>query len=125
MSTPNVALLRQTLAHIEAHPEQWNQEMWANECGTAFCFAGHAVLQAGCHILASRETVEWSTIPSEIATAAFPLRGSAPSIRAVAMRLLGLDDGQALTLFCGDNSLDDLERIVDDLCAESAEAVTS
>lgn len=50
----NTALLQRTLAHIEAHPEDWVQRYWStgdrdvlpegNVCGTACCFAGHALL---------------------------------------------------------------------------------
>jgi hypothetical protein len=42
---PNAALAYAVLDHIDAHPEQWNQAKW--DCGTAACFAGHAVRLSG------------------------------------------------------------------------------
>jgi hypothetical protein len=38
--------MRDTLAHIEAHPDEHDQSMFARRtpCGTTYCFAGHAVL---------------------------------------------------------------------------------
>lgn len=41
----NGKLLLETLAYIETHPEEWNQEQW--RCQTGMCFAGHAALTAG------------------------------------------------------------------------------
>lgn len=43
--TPNVARLRETLAHITAHPEDHMQSAW--RCGTSACFAGHTAILAG------------------------------------------------------------------------------
>lgn len=39
----DIALLDQIIAHIEAHPEDWLQDDWAQRspCGTTFCIAGH------------------------------------------------------------------------------------
>lgn len=47
--TPNADLAYRVLDHIDAHPESWNQTVWyrQNECGTAGCFAGWAVMLAG------------------------------------------------------------------------------
>lgn len=41
----NFHLLWKVYDHIVAHPEEWRQGMWATktDCGTAYCFAGHAV----------------------------------------------------------------------------------
>lgn len=35
----NVERYKQVLAHIKAHPEEWDQENWE---GVPCCFAGHA-----------------------------------------------------------------------------------
>lgn len=45
----NNELLEATMQRIEAHPEKHDQSAWftVNECGTAFCFAGHAAIEAG------------------------------------------------------------------------------
>jgi hypothetical protein len=41
---PNHQLFVDVLAQIEKHPETWDQDTF---CGTAMCFAGHAVALAG------------------------------------------------------------------------------
>lgn len=43
----NVPLLYATLARVAMNPATWDQKTYVNECGTAFCFAGHALLEAG------------------------------------------------------------------------------
>lgn len=146
MSTPNVALLRQMLAHIEAHPETWDQATWRNpdaECGTACCFAGWAVTLAGGQFEAS-QTVRIESLPLSgeairaLQEVGYGTTGVA-SIPDAAAWLLGLfeltydEDGTDIyldaypsdDLFSPDNSLDDLRCIVAQLCGESAEAVTS
>lgn len=42
----NYKLLDETLAYIEAFPDEWDQNNFVNLCGTKFCFAGHAALAA-------------------------------------------------------------------------------
>lgn len=45
----NVDLIHRTLDRIEAEPDRWSQEYFANKtpCGTTMCFAGHALIKAG------------------------------------------------------------------------------
>lgn len=45
----NAIALKSALDHITAHPEEWDQEKWAEKtaCGTSCCLAGHAAIQAG------------------------------------------------------------------------------
>jgi hypothetical protein len=45
----NVPLLQKALDHIEAHPEEWEQELWGKRqpCGTTACLAGHITLIDG------------------------------------------------------------------------------
>ncbi len=55
MTGVNVPLLRKTLEHITAHPEEHIQSTWAlkRDCGTACCLAGWAVQFAG-------HEIDWS-----------------------------------------------------------------
>jgi hypothetical protein len=41
----NIENLKRVVAHIEAHPETWNQSEW--HCGTTHCLAGHAQIISG------------------------------------------------------------------------------
>lgn len=43
----NDELIDAVLDYIEAHPEEWDQGVWANACGTQACFAGRAMLLSG------------------------------------------------------------------------------
>jgi hypothetical protein len=45
----NLPLLQKALDHIEAHPEEWDQESWGRQtaCGTTACLAGHIALMDG------------------------------------------------------------------------------
>lgn len=109
MTTPNVALLNQTLAHIEAHPEEWKQASW--HCGTTACFAGHAAILDG---------GEWEDAHSDMLLARdddpreFVYDGN-PAVIDIEDRarwILGLTNDQAAELFEGRNSLDDLREQV-------------
>ena len=117
-TTPNVPLLRKTLEHIEAHPEQWNQEFW--RCGTGMCFAGTACdldggewMADGSAHLARREGEQFQ--PDEWAPGREVIHA-----RFRARTVLGLTRHQAAALFCADNTLPDLRRIVGELCGEQA-----
>lgn len=120
--TPNVPLLKQTLAHIEAHPTAWNQDAWCEEtdCGTAYCFAGHAIVLHGAHFAVDQDgdaLGEWVAPPGRdpadkdlwVPTAAY------------AAKLLGLrmPYGVLPPLFQASNTLDDLRRMVDEICQEA------
>lgn len=107
MTQPNVALLRKTLEHIEAHPDEWDQKWWAarTKCGTTFCFAGWTVA------LGSSTEVAWQ-YGYAVCTATGEL------ISDVARDLLGLDDNQADRLFGGSNTLADIRRTVEDIIGE-------
>jgi len=110
--TPNVSLLRQTLAYIEAHPEEWNQTNW--RCGSTACFAGHAAMLDGGQwedefsddLLARDDDPEASVWKSQ---------GGPPviSVERRARRILGLTGADAGDLFFGYNDLDDLRAWVD------------
>jgi hypothetical protein len=120
----NVDLLKRTLAYIEAHPDEWDQSMWATTgvCGTTFCFAGTAV-----HLSGGRPYFD--NLYSDDATDAyFVVPGSVPEATGrpgeyenkystVARKLLGLDIDQGTELFDENNKLSDLRRIVAKLTA--------
>jgi hypothetical protein len=97
----NTDLLTKTLAYIEEHPEEWNQENW--RCGTQCCFAGHAALLAGW---------QWVNNWSHGMT-----NGNNPNaaVECVATDELGLCPNEARKLFVATNTLDDLRRIVTEL----------
>ena len=113
---PNVELLTKTLALIEdivAHPgdhhEQWDQSEYGQkntECGAAFCFAGFALQLDG-----AQHTYTWGPRGGFLAS----VDGRKPG--ELAGDILGLTFAQRVDLFCGDNTLIDLQRIVGELVA--------
>lgn len=86
----DVPRLRKVLAHITAHPEQHNQDWWAErtDCGTVMCVAGHTCVQAGLRI---------DLIGFHGERGAHLTDGR--RVEHVAAELLGLDEQQALRLF--------------------------
>jgi hypothetical protein len=103
----NKDLLRETLAYIEVHPEEWDQTKWI--CDTTACFAGRACLLSGDRPHGSvyedgeRGIVSFGT-------------NSWGAIRHRAEELLGLTWIESERLFSMSNTLDDLRRIVAELC---------
>jgi hypothetical protein len=120
--TINVALLKQTLAHIEAHPEEWDQTEF--RCGSGMCFAGWAAQLAGGRWYADNpdEALGDALIAEPDDPWAFEARAGVRVVYAQlrAERVLGLDRKQANRLFAGSNRLPDLRRIVAGLCGEAA-----
>lgn len=118
MPTPNTELARRVLEHIEAHPEQWNQSRWAlrSDCGTSYCFAGHAVhlthpdalymFGLDLHDGDDRDAAVKVLIPGV---------AGPQYVRTIARELLGLSDYNATLLFYSDNTLDDLRSYVEQL----------
>lgn len=98
---PDTARAYQVLDHILAHPEQHDQGIWMNECGTVACLAGWTCLLAGdqpvCRPL-------WTDYMAVRVGDTHRLR----KIRGRAKELLGIDDLQADYLFDASNSIDDL-----------------
>jgi hypothetical protein len=114
---PNVELLRRTQKEIHANPESWNQEHWFVQplfpwrkgrwCGTAACFAGHALLIEG-----------WEPVFNADGGAECITRdGKIGAIKEIARQVLDLPDAWADVLFAGKNDLEDIDRIVDSICA--------
>lgn len=93
----NSALAYQTLDHIKAHPEEWNQGVW--HCGTSHCFAG---------------LVEVFTTGEDV---------SSESTWDVAEQALGLTTAEAVLLFDAYNTLADLEETVDSLFGPRQDAL--
>ncbi len=94
------------IAHIEAHPEEWDQRHWAirTDCGTTFCFAGWACVRAG-------DQFRWGR-SFEGPRLSFAMElVSDETIHYRAEKVLGLSDDQAYELFAANNTLDDLKRI--------------
>lgn len=119
---PNTAELVAVYQHIKAHPEQWNQQLWGcrNECGTAFCFAGHAVVRAGAELAWE---VDFVTDDGTFERADFlrePIRGIY-TIAGYASHVLGLNGPQSNDLFAGDNTLEDLRRIITEITSVDPE----
>ena len=120
---PNIDLLQRTLAHIKAHPEQWDQGNYAsqtdaNGCSTAYCFAGWAVTLAhpGAVPLFRPAPEHWATDRTATTVLLDLSAGAEPvSIPDVAQEHLELDNEDAETLFLSDNTLDDLSKMVANL----------
>lgn len=97
---PNIELLEADIAYLEAHPEEHQQGIYINECGTAYCLAGYRALQEAPK-LGLRFT----------GYAEFSGRRDVHAF-TIAMEAYGLDEDQAHWLFRGKNTIDDLKSIV-------------
>lgn len=103
---PNVAELRRVLHKIEDYPASWYQGLYASRdsCGTAYCFAGHVVVDAGYEFFWLRPTSFSASMVIVNGLKLFPAD-------SLAGNLLGLTDNQRDELFEANNSLEDLRRI--------------
>jgi hypothetical protein len=122
----NVELLKDTLKHIQDNPQTWTQDVWfthldpdgvriwgmqevtfeeINSCSTAFCFAGHAALKAG-FFPPPKNGGQWKVIDPN---------GHTVYAQDFAQNKLGLTASQADALFHQDNTMEDLEVMVDAL----------
>lgn len=108
----DISRLDRALAYIEAHPDEHNQRVWlkAASCGTTACLAGHVVMQehpdghpSGVYYHEGGHAYDFWLVPG----------GMQLPVAQEAARLLGLDEEQADSLFCGSNTLDDLKRMRD------------
>lgn len=106
--TPNLPLLRKVLDHIDAHPEEWRQEVWVSKtpCGTAHCIAGHAVVLSGGQFV----TLNRVRIGEKV-----------QNVHNVAADLLGLDDRTADDLFDAGNTREDIQRIAERIAERAGE----
>jgi hypothetical protein len=131
----NKELLRETLQDIKGNPKHWNQRQW--HCGSSHCFAGFVECKLRKHAIEEKTPVSWSIEnkqmlidvlyannlgdPERIEKLAelYPNFGNHRLLPQVA---LGLNTGQAMKLFSIHNTLEDLERIVEELCAQDQES---
>jgi len=121
---PNLPLLRKVLDHIDAHPQEWNQDLWGvnfplydqwaskeyTRCGTAFCIAGHAVTMAGAEPV-------WE----DDGTMNFVYyEGQRVFVSDLARQLLSLNYGE-VTLFDSGNSREVIQEIAEEIAARAGE----
>jgi hypothetical protein len=113
----NIEKLRAVLARIKADPTIWDQRVWI--CGTAACFAGHAVLMEGwkpCTFSGDRyeePDEEYSAVCRELRQGEEYVETY--DVHAKARDVLGLSNHEANILFQMDNTMEDLAEIVDAL----------
>lgn len=109
----NVALLSKVMDHIEAHPEEHNQDEWAvsTPCGTAFCFAGHAVNMT----MQPQDRFLFLATMDKQAAMSVRISGEDRPIAQEARRVLGLTRTEAATMFSGSNTREKLRAMVDAL----------
>lgn len=114
----NVPLLRKTLEHLTAHPEEHIQANWATRnldtaCGTAFCLAGHAVQFAGYEIAWDHRDGDVSIHMDNVAYHVDTVGHE--TIEEVATSELGLDYCQARNLFDYNNSRERLWYLANEI----------
>lgn len=123
--TINADLLKRTLAHIEAHPGDWEQANW--RCSSGMCFAGLAVDLDGGVWVSGPESYGRDMVVADAGDLLDHVHydvHASPTVTAEtrARRILGLTQDQADTLFSPINDLDDLRTAVAELCAEAEAA---
>lgn len=118
----DIARLDAALAHIEAHPKEWDQRFWIRrtECGTACCLAGTVALLAGWTPSGWNGGLDYLT-DTEITSRVRRVKDGIEQERRVedvAAELLGVDGDGRDSLFHFGNNLADLKRIRDELAAQ-------
>lgn len=107
-------LLWKVYDHIVAHPEEWDQGVWAVQsktlsCGTAFCFAGHAVMMShptAVPIWATGRDTDFSGADS------VEIDGTMQTIPEAAKQALGLTSSERALLFNGSNDLETIHGLI-------------
>ncbi len=102
--TPNLPLMDAVEAQIDAHPETWDQTVYRNDCGTAYCYAGWAVTLT----LGEGEWLRGDFLFHQVA-------------HARAASLLGLTRCEANALFCANNSREDIALVSKHIRERAAE----
>jgi len=109
------ALLYSTLDRVIAASADgsWNQKMWVeiNECGSAFCYAGHLLHSQGWQAVRLPEQPSWATFGLQRGGEILTWTG----IGERAAQELGLTNAEADALFEEDNTLEQLKEIVDEI----------
>lgn len=112
----NIALLNEVMDHIEAHPDRHTQGTWIGSypvgefsCQTVGCFAGWA-----CLLSDEVEVTGMDTVRLDMAHNGRDLDPVLDeSLPALAIKLLGLDNGEADWMFDARRSREDLRMAVD------------
>jgi hypothetical protein len=118
----NVQLLRATIDYIDTHPEQHSQDDWVNECGTAFCYAGHAALLAGATrpgLEITRENtwyVDTRTLTSVTSRYYSDLDDEVITVSEFAEQQLGLNVNESDIMFSEGRTRAELHALVDAFC---------
>ncbi len=109
---PNAALAYAVLDHIDAHPEQWNQNEWW--CRTGGCFAGWTCVLSGDEPV--HDGCTWQAGGRDVSERAAELLGfdDEEEMHDTAFAALG-HPGDEFDLFNGGNDRADLGRIVEAL----------
>lgn len=113
----NVDLLEEVMQVIETYPEDWDQSRWIAPCGTAFCFAGHAILRTH-----PQWSIEIDRRTGQSTGCLLDENGDLidESFGTLGKEALGLDWEQSSDLFAGSNSKRTLRRLVDRFKREAA-----
>ncbi len=133
--TVNVEVLNEIMDFIEAHPDTWYQESWyqvvdpkdgtpdyykvieevedANECNTAFCFAGHTAINQG-FPFPKGNSGSWTRLVNGTSYSGDPMQYR-EYVEDFATKILGLSSEQADHLFHQDNTKTDLRNMVNAL----------
>lgn len=115
--TWNSKLAHQVLETIEAHPETWKQDVWT--CGTAHCFAGHAALIANGPFQVEENPSYDPDYDQPHEQYRANRNGETIDIGDEARAALWLSGRMSsYSLFSGENTLNDLKRVVAELDEE-------
>jgi hypothetical protein len=120
----DIERLDRALAHIEAHPEQHDQDVWLRDttaggkvdCGTAGCLAGWVVAQA--HPEASFIRADDADKAPGACSRVEIEPGVVRPIEDYAQQLLDISKGQAVALFMPGNTVETLKGMRNILAAQ-------
>lgn len=110
LSEESCALLRRTLEHVLAHPDEHDQTSWGLRlpCGTSYCLAGHAVVT----VLGARPVWFPCADGGVLQDVVMPGTSEVVGVADAARDALGLPTGWANLLFSARNSRADLAEAV-------------
>jgi hypothetical protein len=116
----NAQLLERTLENIETNPKTWRQGAYAiqsPDCGTAYCYAGHAVALADPDAVFQFNPSGYGSALAVSVTTGSARSPEVRTISAYAQELLEIDESDAQVLFDAANTLHDLRSMVAALVA--------
>jgi len=116
----NGELLEAVMREIEAHPENHQQQVWAtsdpralpkgNTCGSAYCYAGQTLVEAGYTLRFHRSGAIEIFEPNGDAV---PPWHSIPTLASELLGLTTLDPNWRFALFASSNTREDLRLMVE------------